>query len=487
MNKFKKILNLKGYIRKKIGSDQAHFLNHSKNYLIGNFATQALSFISIPVFTRLLLPDEYGLIAIVNSITQIFAILMILGFQGALTRNYHEKDGKFSSFFGSITIFLVLYNIIFIAAMYVFRDYFASFFKIDPILFFIAIINGFLGISTSLYLGYLQTAQKSKRFALLSFIRSVVTLGLAIAWVLSLSENRYLGRIYAAVAVNATVMIYSIYNIIKISSFKFKFEKVKYALAYGVPLIPHVMSGFVLAQFDRIIINQLNGAADAGLYSFAYNVGMLMYIFVMSLNRSWVPIFYSKLKENKYEDINKLMHSNSKITLLAALVLIFFSKEIVMIMAAPAYYTAIELVPIIVLSYIFLYYYSLFSNYAFYRKKTILISISTIIAGIVNVALNYIFIPKYGYIAAAYTTLISFILLFILHYMNARFILKEQLPKLRIFFKGILLFAILLTIYYLIKDLEIHFALMIAIKMVLAGIYGGYVLYGWRKRKDGIE
>ncbi|MBK5263255.1 MAG: oligosaccharide flippase family protein [Peptostreptococcaceae bacterium] len=231
------MINIKKNIENKLGKDQTQFLNHSKNYLIGNFATQSLSFLSIPIFTRLLLPNEYGLIAIVNSITQIGTILMLLNFHGALARYYHEKDGYFSTFLGSITVFLFFYNILFISCMYYFKDSFATFFNVDSKLFFLGIINGFIGLFTTLYLSYLQTSQKSKKFAIISFVRSILTLIVAIIWVISLKQNKYLGRIYSGVLINGIMFIYSLYNIIKISIFKIDFKKIKYAINFGVPLI----------------------------------------------------------------------------------------------------------------------------------------------------------------------------------------------------------------------------------------------------------
>lgn len=477
------MINIKTTLENKLGKDQAQFIKHSKNYLIGNFATKALAFISIPVFTRLLLPNEYGLLAIVSSITQIFTILMLLNFHGALSRNYHEKDGEFSVFVGSITVFLFLYNIIFITFIYIFKNSFAGFFNISPKLFIFGIINGFLGIFTTLYLSYLQTSQQSKKYAILSLVKSFSILVIAIGWVFYLKENKYLGRIYSEMVINGFLFAYSLYNIIKISIFKVDRAKIKYAINFGAPLIFHAMSGFILVQFDRIIINQISGPGDAGLYSFAYNIGMIMNVVVMSLNKSWVPIFYSKLKDNKYEDINKMVLNYTKFILLSALILILFSREIVIFIADSAYYSALSLVPIIILSYVFVYFYTIYANYSFYRKKTYLISINTVIAGVTNVILNYIFIPKFGYMAGAYTTLFSYALLFSLHYLNSRYILKEKVPRLSSNLLSVLIFSTLIVLYKLIESYDIVGFVGIMIKLVFIGIFIIYILKSYRKEQ----
>jgi len=83
-------------------------------------------------------------------------------------------------------------------------------------------------------------------------------------------------------------------------------------------------------------------------------------------------------------------------------------------------------VPIIVIGYVGVFLYTLYGNYSFYRKKTGLISLATLFAGGINIGLNYWLIPIYGYVAAAYTTLVSYFLLFLFHFLNVKYILKEK-------------------------------------------------------------
>jgi len=98
-----------------------------------------------------------------------------------------------------------------------------------------------------------------------------------------------------------------------------------------------------------------------------------------------------------------------------------------------------------------MHYYNVFGHYAFYAKRTVMISVFSLFCGALNIILNYQFIPEYGYIAAAYTTLFCFALLALLHYLNSRFILKLNvirlrplLPKVAIFY-GFLLIYLCLT------------------------------------------
>jgi len=479
--------NIKERIRNLIGNDQAKFLSHSKNYLIVDIANSALSFISIPVFTRLLLPEEYGVLSIYVSIFQLLKIIMTLNFHGALSRNYHEKDGEFSIFLGSASIFLFVYDVIFVIVMFIFRESLATYFGVNSTVFFLSVISGCVNVFNLLYFTYLQTSQQSKKYALISFITNALILAVSIVWVINLDSDRYYGRIGATIAINCLVLVYSIYNLIKIGKFKIDFGKIKYATRYGIPLMPHAMSGFILAQFDRIMINQMNGNTDAGLYSMAYNVGLLMQVAVISLNRAWQPILYGKLRENKHGEVKAMVANNAKIVFLLALCLIMFSKEIGMILADPIYYAGLDLIPIIVLGYVFMYFYNVYGTYAFFRKKTLAISINTLLAGIANIVLNYIFIPRYGNIAAAYTTLISYGLLFVLHYFNSKILLKEDVPELKSFFVSGLIFIVFVTAFFVLRSYDLHIVLNGIIKLILIAVYFAYIIRGYRKQSDNVE
>lgn len=453
------------------------FFNHSKNYLIAEFFNKGLSFLTIPIFTRLLLPEEYGIIAVFTSIISIFTVLMGMNFHGSVSRNYFEEDNNFPSFVGTNIFFLFFTNIILLVIFFLFRGYLSAFFVIDRNIFFFATIVSSLSVFITIEMVYFQASQQSGKYALLSIIRNVSMTLIAVVWVYLLKDNRYMGRIYAQLVSVMIIFIFVIINLIRLSKFNFKIGHIKYALLFGVPLIPHALSGFVLAQFDRVIINQISGSYETGLYSFAYNIGMLMNVFIMSMNQAWNPIFYKHLKNSAYNEIQALSEKYVKVTFLIAFLLILFSKEIVIIMADEKYFKSLEILPIIIIGYLGVFLYTLFSGYAFYRKKTGLISLFTFIAGFTNIGLNYLFIPKYGYIAAAWTTLFSYYLLFTLHYINAKFILKEKVIKEGSIFINLSVLISIVSIFLLIKfD---NYFLQLVFKLVLIALI--LLIYFYKK------
>jgi O-antigen/teichoic acid export membrane protein len=461
------IYKIKDYAKEIIGEQNIEFISHAKNYMSATFFTKALGFISVPVFTRLLTPDEYGILAIFASIISISTILFGLNFHGSVARYYHEEDKNFGEFISSNILFLFLFNIFLLFIINQFKIEISVLIGIEVNVFVIAVIVSIFNIPVKMFLSYLQTSKQSKKYSVLSICKSVFMLIISIVWVYMLTDKRYLGKMYGQLVVSGLLFIIAIFYFIKLGKPKFKIKHIKYSLIYGIPLIPHALSGFILSYFDRIAINQITGSLDTGLYSFAYNVGMIMNVVVMAMNKAWVPIFYDNLKENNFKKINDLATNYSRYIFMAAISLILFSREIVMILADERYYSALNLVPIIILSFVFVFLYTLFANYSFYRKKTALISTATLLAGFINIGLNYWLIPKFGYIAAAYTTLFSYMVLFVFHYINARFIIKEHVIKLKnilIDFAVVLLFT---GIYLLLLNFINDFILFLVIKILL--------------------
>jgi O-antigen/teichoic acid export membrane protein len=210
----------------------------------------------------------------------------------------------------------------------------------------------------------------------------------------------------------------------------------------GLPLIPHSLSGIILAQFDRMAIQSIVGSLETGLYSFAYNIGMIPLVVLGATNSAWVPWFYKQKAQGNSERIRNAVRLFTSGFLIITLGIMVFGPELALIMAPSNYYAGLRIVPIIVLSYFFQFLYTIYVNFAFFKKKTLAISIGTIMAGGLNIALNITLIPIFGYEIAAWTTAISYFCLFIFHWFNVSILLKDKTIPL----KEMFVFAIIASV-----------------------------------------
>lgn len=436
------------------------FFSHSKNYLFAEIFNKGLAFLTIPIFTRLLSPEEYGVLAIFTSILAIFTIIMGLNFHASIAVKYYDRDKDFPEFLGTNLFFLFANNIILIFVCFIFNSSLASIFSVNSDIFIIAVIVSTFVFFIQVELSYLQASQQSKRYAGITVIRNLLVTSLAILWTYLLKDNRYYGNIYSQLIVLGIIFFFVMFNLKKVSKFSIKYRHLRYALLFSIPLIPHSLAGIVLSQIDRIMINNYLGSHQVGLYFLAYNVGLLVSVFVAALNNAWVPIFFESLKNGYFEKIQKLAEKYSKVVLVAALGLILFSKDVITIMADKQYIDSYKIVPLFALSGVAGFFYTLFVNYAFYNRRTGLVSIISVAVCLINIFLNYILIPRFGYTGAACANLISNILLFILHYFNVRFIIKVNVIRLRNILSDMFVLFIFIAVYVLYSHFGFDYMLV---------------------------
>lgn len=409
-----------------VGWDFFELVKHGKNYVSADLFTKGLAFISIPIFTRLLVPTDYGIISIFTSFVAIFSIIYGLGLRGAVGRYYYEKTDDFDAYYGSNLLLVLFWGAFLSIILYFGRDYLYDFFKIPPNVIFIGIGVVFFSTTFELYNSYLQASKQSKKFSRIAIFRGLALLLIAVIITVQLKEQRFYGKVTAQLIVWIILFIYSTISILKISKITFKLKYIKYSLLFSIPIVFHLLSQYVLSSFDQVIINQLVGTKETGLYSFAYQVGMIQNIISMGILRAWSPIFYDKMNKKDFVGIQNLAKKYSMLVYSIAFSLILFSRELVIILADKKYYASLEIVPIVIVAYVFFFLYTMYVNYSFYYKKTKLIALFTIIAGSINIGLNYLLIPKYGYMVAAWTTLASYGVLFVLHFINSKYIIKAE-------------------------------------------------------------
>lgn len=483
------IKKIKVSFQKIFDKDFVHFANHSKNYIFADVIIKGIAFLSIPIFTRLLDPYDYGVIAIFGSFVSIFTIIGDLGISGSVTRFYYEKNDKFEEFFGSVIGFVIIWSFSISFILYLLRYKLKLFFSIPIDIIIIGISVVFTGVFLKILLAFFMAAKKSKKYAKTKVIKAVLFLLVSLFLTIILKNNKYYGKIAGRLIIEIIFLVYAIIIIYKHSKLKFNLSYIKYSLFFGIPIVFHLLSGYILKSFDKIIINQLIGMKETGLYSFAYKIGMMQNIITMGALKAWTPIFYEKMNKNKNLELEGLAKKYSKFVYFLAVILILFSKEIVYVMADKKYHSSLNVVPIVIISYLFLYLYTMYVNYSFYKKKTFLIAFFTIIAGLTNISLNYLLIPKYGYIAAAWTTLISYFLLFILHYLNVKYFLKiKKIIKLKVFIPNLIKILLIILTYFILNGFFDNYFIILILKILLVLITFFIFFYNKIKRiiKKGI-
>lgn len=316
-----------------------------------------------------------------------------------------------------------------------------------------------------------NSPENSIKYKKLVFVSLFITISGVIIGILGVvySKYKYEFRVSSPIFVTTFIGIILYLNTYKQADYKFTTKYWKYALVLSIPLLPHYLSIKILNQVDRVMITQMVGLSETGLYNLACTVSNLMIIATDAINRSMCPYVYKSIKNKNILPVRKMTSSILLVVMVVSFLEMLIAPELIKIFATDDYLDAIYVIPPVAMSIYFIFLYVVFANVEFYFEKTIFATIVSGIAAVMNIGMNYIFLKKYGYYAAGYTTLICYMLFALLHYWNYKRILKRE-PYLNgifdirhvllISFSGLALMGICLLLY---RYSVIRFSLVIII------------------------
>lgn len=387
-------------------------------YTVGNFVNRGIAFFSTPIFTRLLTKEDYGEFSNFTAWAGMLMVITSLDMYASINRAYQDYEEDFDSYMSTISWLSISFSAVCYLMAWIFRDWAVRLFGMNFLYINMLFIYLIFAPASQLFLTWQRIRGEYKTAIYVNSGSALLSLGLSLLMV-HIFQNKLWGRMIGYVL--PVVMINALlYGVFFSRGKHFIREKAKYALALAVPLIPHHLSGSILAKSDQFMIKRFCGNADLAVYSFAYDCSTVVSILATSINQAYVPWLYRKLKENDFAEIDRQARRLFVLFLALILGVMLFGPEIVYILGGNKYAVSVSLLPVIMIGYCFNFLYTYYANLEFYCKKTITISAFTVVAAGINVGLNFLWIPRFGYGAAAITTAIGFAALYILHYLANR-------------------------------------------------------------------
>ncbi len=445
------VSRLQYYLKNFQGKDIGEVLKHAKVYLIGEILAKALVFISIIVFTYLLSPSEYGIYQVFISYSAIFVIILTLNFHQSVARYYYDEPPDFGQFLNVSLLGSLFFLFISLLFFSVFEINFAKLISLPDELILLLIFQVITGIVYSIFNQICISRKQSLLLVKVNVSKTYFAFFLSLVFIWMLQTQKYIGPILGTLIAG---VLFSGYILKKIISREIqwgvKIEHIRYIFSYSVPLVPYSLSTIILGQIDRIMINNHVGASEAGLYSMAYNIAMLLGLVTAALQSALIPDWFRLMRKEQYQRIDLVIDRIFRITLFIALGLVLFAGDLMLILVDKRYYSALFLIPIVVIGYVFEAMFKVYGRSIGFTNKMIYVAAVGIFAGIINVVLNQIYIPLYGYAAGAYTTVVSYFIMFLLSFWVAKTILKQRVTPIILLLKPLFVFSISVATLYLI-------------------------------------
>lgn len=399
-------------------------------YTLSTLFSRGLAIITVPIFTRLMTTGQIGIVNLYNSwysmISAIATLSLTSGGYVVALREYESRRDQYQSSVLSLTSLIS----IFIAIVYAINPQLWSRVLGLPKGLISLMLVGFLfAPARDFWLARQRYEYKYKLSGFVMIGSALVASAFSIITVLKLStvnesavaEGRLYSNYLIIYGVSAFIWLYTFVK----GKTLYNKEFWKLSLSLSLPLVGYSVASQILTVSDRMMISQMAGNSAVGIYGTLYTVSSLSLLVWQAVHSSFVPYIFRNIGKN-HSGIKRVSAQLMTFYAIVAILMTFMAPEIVRILATEDYYEAIYIMPPIASGVFFTSFANLYSDIAVYYKKTKYVMYPAIIAAVSNLILNYIFINFYGYMAAAYTTLFSYMLFAFFQGLWARKICKEN-------------------------------------------------------------
>ena len=457
--------------------------SHTAIYGVGIMLNKFLSFLLIPIYTFYFSPADMGLYNLIQSLWLFIILIYVYGMETSFIKFFIDakEEERKAEIFSTSVLLITLTSLIFSGILYLLSGSISSLIGFDNIekgKYLIRILSILLFFDTisRFPLLLLRAELKAKMYFYLSVSTLVINLLFNVVFIVFLKLN--------VEAILYSYIISVIYTLIagmlitrKFFSLKFSLKKAKELVAYGNKFIYFGLFLLLIDISDRFFLKYYFDESIVGIYSASYRLGTVMSLAIAAFRFSWTPYFLNleRNPENK-KIISEIFTYFVFAGLFLFLFFAFFTEPIVKFsiggytLLDSKYYSGLVIIPVILLSYFFSGLFSNLNVVPFYANKTSILLLISLEGLILNVILNVILIPEFQMLGAAYSTLITYAVMFLHVYY-----LSQKLYKIKYEWRGILILSvfslILFFIYYYIQNylfIETIFKIGIYILLLVA-------------------
>ena len=448
-------------------------------FAIASFATSGINYLTTPIFTRLLSGAEYGTVSVYNSWYGIVRVIasMTLIFPGILNVGLYEHSENrwkyLSSMLGITTVCTALLSVLYAILPGVFQ----SFLGLNNNLMILMLLSCFALPATTFWTMKQKYEYRYQVTFFVSVGSAVLAQAVAVAAVMMADGHLDQVRLWSAGIVNMAVGLILFLYILKQGRAFVDIPLWKKTLVVAIPLIPHYLGGELLSSMDKIMIGNMVGKTEAGIYALAAILSAIGILLWRALTVMFNPFVNAKLGSREFRAIRETVKPLMLVVGVMCVIAALAAPEIIRILATEEYLAGIYVVPPVAAGIFIHAMYDTFAAVSFFHKKSTRIMVATLTAAAVNLVGNYIFIKAFGYIAAGYVTLISNLVLTAMHYRNARITEPEEIYDPRFSF----LTVALVTLGCLLCNLIYPY---LAVRYVCVA---ALLVFLWTRRKSVID
>jgi len=386
-------------------------LKNAGHYLLLVVIAYCFPFLTLPFFTRVLVPEDYGVLAMSGMFGMFLTTCSNLGLVSVYQRNYfqyREDRKKTAALFYPMVVFVSAFFLIIWGLSFIFRDAISMFLyqhKGMERVFLIDGLGSFLIGLSQYYFYYFQNSEDAKSYVWYSAMTMVLTTAASLLLVLYFRMG-VMGMVYAKLIGAGSIFLLLNARFLRELPFAWDMDILKASLKLSLPLAPNTFSKVFMKQFDKYMINILSTLGQVGIYNIGEKFAYISFAFMTALDQVYIPHIYKEMfkhKERGGKSIGKYLTPFFYCSLFFCFIVAAFAEETIMLLTPQAYHGAINIVMILSMSYALMFFGK--QPQLLYAGKTKLLAVLLILNVLMNVGFNFVLIHRFGAIGAAVSAL----------------------------------------------------------------------------------
>lgn len=405
-------------------------LKASIAYMVVNFMQKGVSFLTAPIFTRVLSTADYGKVSVYTSWVEIMGMFAMFGvYDNVYNNGYLEYKNDRENMTWSMLLFSNFMTCVTFLVVWFVNHHVFHFLQVSDIL----LCFMFLCFLFEPAFEFWKTQQRFHyRYKAACVYAIFVMIGspiFALSGIFLFPGYKVEARIIGAQLVTVILGICCYLLEWFRSNKRIDFQYWKYTFTFNLPLFPYMISAFILNCCDRIMISYMEGDSAAGIYSIAYTAAAIVGIVWTSINSAMTPIVYKRCYDDHMDSLSDILLPLQTFYGIVCVTVMALAPEVIRFLAPSSYGDGMYAVPAIIGGTFFNTGYSIFSIPIIAKKKQKYVTYVGVFTSILNIILNLLLIPRFGYLAAGYTTLASYFIQYIGTYIFLPRILGESIYR----------------------------------------------------------
>lgn len=388
-------------------------------FVLGTVVNKGMNFFILPILTYYLTKEDYGMLGVITSVVTI-ATIYIGFFPSHFVMVKFDKFGKekMAAYISNILILMSISFLVVLLILYIFHGViFSAYDESAYLVIYIAFLC-FFQVFWQQVSTIIQIEKNALKYTLFQFIQTAAIISLSLLLIIEFSWG-WEGKFFAELSIFFISACYAFYYLYKnrYITLDFDFLKQKELFNFLFPLSFYVVGLFIMGTIDKLFLANLISLEAAGIYAIAITMTIIINIVFDAVLKAWEPYLFELLNSDKYADklqVVKVTYLFSLFVICFMFFYIFFVPYLFDFMINEKFNEALLYIPILVVAYSFEGLRKPITELLSYKNRVKTVGAITFLAAMINIILNMYLIKIYGISGAAYATLISFAVLYVM-------------------------------------------------------------------------